>query len=78
MTLKVESPGVYTSQGVPISVTGIAQVGSLRVVNMHLATHLRNCSLENERRKVSLPAYPFMSIPSLITTQTIAHFCSRL
>ncbi|KAI9564488.1 hypothetical protein GHT06_008227 [Daphnia sinensis] len=26
MTLKVESPGVYTSQGVPISVTGIAQV----------------------------------------------------
>ena len=26
MTLKVESPGVYTCQGVPISVTGIAQV----------------------------------------------------
>merc|ERR1712071_446512 len=26
MTLKVESPGVYTSQGVPIPVTGIAQV----------------------------------------------------
>lgn len=26
ITLKVESPGVYTSQGVPISVTGIAQV----------------------------------------------------
>lgn len=30
MTLKVESPGVYTSQGVPISVTGIAQVGVLK------------------------------------------------
>lgn len=29
MTLKVESPGVYTSQGVPISVTGIAQVSTL-------------------------------------------------
>lgn len=27
MTLQVESPTVYTSQGVPISVTGIAQVG---------------------------------------------------
>lgn len=26
MTLQVESPTVYTSQGVPISVTGIAQV----------------------------------------------------
>lgn len=26
MTLCVESPTVYTSQGVPISVTGIAQV----------------------------------------------------
>lgn len=26
MTLQVESPMVYTSQGVPISVTGIAQV----------------------------------------------------
>lgn len=26
MTLQVESPCVYTSQGVPISVTGIAQV----------------------------------------------------
>jgi hypothetical protein len=26
MTLKVESPSVYTSEGVPISVTGIAQV----------------------------------------------------
>ncbi|CAH2216725.1 jg2222, partial [Pararge aegeria aegeria] len=25
MTLQVESPTVYTSQGVPISVTGIAQ-----------------------------------------------------
>lgn len=26
MTLQVESPTVYTCQGVPISVTGIAQV----------------------------------------------------
>lgn len=26
MTLQVESPKVYTSQGVPISVTGVAQV----------------------------------------------------
>lgn len=26
MTLQVDSPTVYTSQGVPISVTGIAQV----------------------------------------------------
>lgn len=26
MTLQVESPMVYTGQGVPISVTGIAQV----------------------------------------------------
>lgn len=26
MTLQVESPTVYTSQGVPLSVTGIAQV----------------------------------------------------
>lgn len=26
MTLQIESPCVYTSQGVPISVTGIAQV----------------------------------------------------
>ena len=26
MTLQVESPRVYTSQGVPITVTGIAQV----------------------------------------------------
>jgi uncharacterized membrane protein YqiK len=33
MTLKVESPGVYTSQGVPISVTGIAQVGDLKSMN---------------------------------------------
>jgi flotillin len=31
MTLQVESPTVYTSQGVPISVTGIAQV---RVIKM--------------------------------------------
>jgi flotillin len=27
MTLIIESPRVYTSQGVPISVTGVAQVG---------------------------------------------------
>lgn len=32
MTLQVVSPGVYTSQGVPISVTGIAQVGSLTII----------------------------------------------
>lgn len=32
MTLQVESPTVYTCQGVPISVTGIAQV---KVKNMY-------------------------------------------
>lgn len=29
MTLNVESPKVYTRHGVPISVTGIAQVGTI-------------------------------------------------
>lgn len=29
MTLVIESPRVYTSQGVPISVTGVAQVRQL-------------------------------------------------
>ena len=29
MTLVIESPRVYTSQGVPISVTGVAQVNKL-------------------------------------------------
>lgn len=37
MTLQVDSPTVYTSQGVPISVTGIAQVGdklhSIQIMN---------------------------------------------
>lgn len=48
MTLQVESPTVYTSQGVPISVTGIAQVkiqgqneDMLLVLKCFLA--LRNC-----------------------------------
>ena len=31
MTLVVQSPTVYTSQGVPISVTGIAQVNTTRI-----------------------------------------------
>ena len=30
MTLVVQSPKVYTSQGVPISVTGVAQVSSIQ------------------------------------------------
>lgn len=34
MTLQVESPTVYTSQGVPISVTGIAQV--IILINLHI------------------------------------------
>lgn len=32
MTLQVDSPTVYTSQGVPISVTGIAQVSLSRTI----------------------------------------------
>ena len=32
MTLNVESPRVYTRHGVPISVTGIAQVSQLECV----------------------------------------------
>lgn len=43
MTLKVESPGVYTSQGVPISVTGIAQVG-LNCLFLYL--HSYKCAYE--------------------------------
>ena len=39
MTLIIESPRVYTSQGVPISVTGVAQVhaavGISQVSNWH-------------------------------------------
>lgn len=31
MTLQVESPTVYTCQGVPISVTGIAQVNKNKI-----------------------------------------------
>lgn len=34
MTLQVESPTVYTSQGVPISVTGIAQVFTKSLIVM--------------------------------------------
>ena len=35
MTLNVESPRVYTRHGVPISVTGIAQVSKLDCINLH-------------------------------------------
>lgn len=34
MTLQVDSPTVYTSQGVPISVTGIAQVRLSLIIKM--------------------------------------------
>lgn len=33
MTIQVDSPKVYTSQGVPLSVTGIAQVKYLMIFN---------------------------------------------
>ena len=35
MTLNVESPRVYTRHGVPISVTGIAQVSKHDCINLH-------------------------------------------
>lgn len=36
MTLQVESPTVYTCQGVPISVTGIAQVLISNIVEVFI------------------------------------------
>lgn len=45
MTLQVESPTVYTSQGVPISVTGIAQVINLMCTVFTATQNLHNISL---------------------------------
>lgn len=39
MTLQVESPTVYTCQGVPISVTGIAQVSNFYNITHHTAIY---------------------------------------
>jgi flotillin len=50
MTLQVESPTVYTSQGVPISVTGIAQV-KIQGQNEDMLLVRRN-KFEKIRRKL--------------------------
>lgn len=43
MTIQVDSPKVYTIQGVPLSVTGIAQVWYLIVNNnKYLCMYLKN------------------------------------
>ena len=39
MTLVVQSPKVYTSQGVPISVTGVAQVSTKQPAYTYLYKH---------------------------------------
>uniref|UniRef100_A0A6P7GKP0 Uncharacterized protein LOC114343836 n=1 Tax=Diabrotica virgifera virgifera TaxID=50390 RepID=A0A6P7GKP0_DIAVI len=56
MTLIVDSPTVYTSQGVPISVTGIAQVSLLFLCRLqrivHFITILRNYSHIEKRKYV--------------------------
>jgi len=56
ITLKVESPGVYTKQGVPISVTGIAQV---KVQGQNMEMLLAACEQflgksEEEIRRIAL------------------------
>jgi uncharacterized membrane protein YqiK len=45
MTLQVESPTVYTSQGVPISVTGIAQVRDFYSLNVKIMAVFWNFNL---------------------------------
>jgi uncharacterized membrane protein YqiK len=45
MTLQVESPTVYTSQGVPISVTGIAQVRDFYSLNVKIMAVLWHFNL---------------------------------
>jgi len=48
MTLVIESPRVYTSQGVPISVTGVAQVSSSSTESIRS----ERCMPETGRRKM--------------------------
>ena len=51
MTLKVSSPHVYTVQGVPLSVTGIAQV---------MIYHIRYYTLEVILISIAKPCYDLM------------------
>lgn len=70
MTLNVESPRVYTRHGVPISVTGIAQVSKLDCISLHALSCISvecvafvRLILECVVVKVSLPIDPWIAIP---------------
>ena len=73
MTLTIESPRIYTKQGVPISVTGVAQVRLWRVLACLI--HIPHLPLD-VCLNCSACAMPVDSVlvPSLITTPYIAIF----
>jgi small basic protein len=74
MTLCVESPTVYTSQGVPISVTGIAQVKiqgqneDMLLVSLVFLHFILSLSLSFIDNKIILSPNKFIAILDCLRT----------